>query len=687
MAAAPRLVNNKEHTMIYNPDTEKDLLYDSKFTRAFISLPTKTNVDFKYGDKPHRPPADKVLRSNGLTRKQMYNAPASSGLARLKSKNVTANTANSINDVRIVNALQETFKFYFKYTEPDGSKMRESIDFAINKINNDKIFVFNGNEMTYPAHADSFFSYFDQNLFGKKNLCIDGQNIGNSMTERTNKVRYFVKQPGSSDLVEKESVLQNLFFDTHSTTITSPLLSIKSFSNRDHKGDVKNIYGITYNVVCKLIDLLSGCQEELKFDNYVITMQRHSILDFFWSINTDPTNSDNERRVTLLETIGVSGIEAPICIKYEHGGKNIYFVSLPNAPISRFQGVVGTESDDYLAMLIGLRYRSKFFTRDKFRWLDGVILKRLFTKEAKYDYYSDNSLFIYNNLIQYELGQDNTINLNNLFSYRLGNLEEVPMNGIMYYPKIPSSYLPLSTNRRMIKVQQPHPNMNIQTYTYNKEDKYVKHINSIESELKKPLRDVRRIVLDYNSKITEFKKNKKEFKTNKKSEDELIREINTDSIIKKLDEVQFNRHLIDMGVIKEIFLILRRILREISDITKEQQPMLLELRRQVSISESSIPESSIQVSKQENELVPLIRQLSLPEKPKRRKGSRNTSMDPHSEEPGASQNEEPGASAMDVNKVDSLPKGGGKLKRTHKIKKTKRNNKSKIVKNSKKSKK
>jgi hypothetical protein len=676
MAAAPRLVNNKEHTMIYNPDTKKDLLYDSKFTRAFISLPTKTNVDFKYGDKPHRPPADKVLRSNGLTRKQMYNAPASSGLARLTSKNATATT---INDVRIVNALKDTFKFYFKYTEPDGSKMRESIDFAINKINNDKIFVFNGNEMTYPAHADSFFSYFDQNLFGKKNLCIDGQNIGNSMTERTNKVRYFVKQPGSSDLVEKESVLQNLFFDTHSTTITSPLLSIKSFSNRNHKGDVKNIYGITYNVVCKLIDLLSGCQEELKFDNYVITMQRHSILDFFWSINTDPTNSDNERRVTLLETIGVSGIEAPICIKYEHGGKNIYFVSLPNAPISRFQGVVGTESDDYLAMLIGLRYRSKFFTRDKFKWLDGVILKRLFTKEAKYDYYSDNSLFIYNNLIQYELHPPNTINLDNLFSYRLGNLEEVPMNGIMYYPKIPSSYLPLSTNTRRIKVQQPHPNMNIQTYTYNKEDKYVKHINSIESELKKPLQDVRRIVLDYNSKITEFKKNKKEFKTNKKSEDELIREINTDSIIKKLDEVQFNRHLIDMGVIKEIFLILRRILREISDITKEQQPMLLKL----------------------------LRQLSIPESTKRRKGSMSgVDMAPHSEHPDASSmavnNGDSEFSATDdfnfnnhldpalkkmLNGRTNLPKGGGKLKRTHKIKKNKRNNKSKIVKNSKKSKK
>jgi hypothetical protein len=669
MAAAPLLVDTKDHAMIYNPTAKKDLLYDSIFTRAFLSLPTNTNVDFDYDDKPSRPPAEKVLRSNGLTRKQMFNAPASSGLARLMSKNVTANI---VNDVRIVNSLQQTFKFYFKYTELDGSKMRESIDFAVDKINADKLFVFNGNEMTYPAHADSFFSYFDQNLFGKKNLCIDGQNIGNSMTERTNQVRYFVKQPGTVDPVEKFSVLQNLFFDTDRATITSPLLSIKSFSNRRINSDVKNIYGITYNVVCKLIDLLSGCHEELKFDNYVITMQRHSILDFFWSINTDPANRDNERRITLLETIGVSGTESPICIKYEHGGKNIYFVSLPTAPLSRVPGVVGTESDDYLAMLLGLRYRSKFFTRDKFRWLDGVILKRLFTKEDKYDYYSNNSLFIDNNLIQYELHPPNTINLDNLFSYRLGNLEEVPMNGIMYYPKIPSSYLPLSTNPRMIKVQQAHPNMNIQTYTYNKEDKYVKEINSIEKELKKPLRDVRRIVHDYNSKITEFR-------TNKKSKDELIREINTDSIIKKLDEVQFNRHLIDMGVIKEIFLILRRMLREISNITKEPQGMLLKL----------------------------LRQLSIPESTKRRKGSMSgVDMAPHSEHPDASSmavnNGDSEFSATDdfnfnnhldpalkkmLNGRTNLPKGGGKLKRTHKIKKNKRNNKSKIVKNSKKSKK
>jgi len=360
MAAAQVLEDRRVQHMIYTDETIDDLLYESKLTRAFISLPKTTNVDFDYDDTRFRPQSKQVfeeryaqikrIRRSG-TRKKIQN---SRPLFRRSSINANV-TPNTVNDVRIATSLQETFKFYFKYPElthtpnsninaenalragenrapstyrssPEShkqtkirtqvSKMRDSINFAQDKIRPDIIFVFDGNNMTNTQ--ESFFSYFDQNLFGKKNLCIDGQNIGNSMKEsQTTNVKYIVIDPISKTSDIQTSDFKDLFFDKHHTP-TSPLSNIKSFRNRSANGNAKNIYGITYNVVCKLIDLLSGCNEELQFDNYVITIQRHSILDFFWSINTDPAN---EARITSLETIGGIGSESPICIKYEHGEK------------------------------------------------------------------------------------------------------------------------------------------------------------------------------------------------------------------------------------------------------------------------------------------------------------------------------------------------------------------------------
>ncbi len=765
-AAAPTNLSGLPYinlTLPIRPETEKirttlssltitDIKKNAQLTRAFISLPTVKNVGFNYNAISSASIIEEAKKTGSTEKKTMFDA---SSVMRIASVNATINT---VNDVRIMSSLNETFKFYFKYPEVlsasarsgplsnvknavragergnshtygRGSsetveqkkireqviKMRDSVNFAIDQINKDEICLFDGNSDDMSRTRESFFAYFDKNLFGKKNLCIDGQNIGYSMWETKNLVEY-----SDASRTVQTSRLCDLFLDkTKNKTVDSPSYNICTYPSMAK--NAVNIYGINYNVVCKLIDLLSDCQEELKFDNYVVTMQRHSIIDFFWSINT---HLSHRRNVDMLKNINSStGKPLPICIKYQHRGKNIYFVSLPIAPPSGIPGVIGSESDDYLAMLLGLRYRSKFFTRDKFKWLDGVILKRLFTNPDKYDYYKDNSLFIDNNLIQYVTGRPDTIHLDNLFHSHIGYLEEVSPDEIMYFPPIPSQWA--TTIPHNINVPRASPTMNTTPQIYHIRRAYVTDITNIDEALKQPLVQAQSIYADYLDKITEFRDHRK-IKT------VLIREIEADSntILLILDKLHYNRNFIDTGVIKEIFIILRRMLRETSDIKDEPEPAqravnvsiagptLLgpipdssgspvintsaeQLLRSSSISESILSTNNktannvnmdIAVTEQESILhtnnkavsnVKMAMAVTKPEIDRKRPANANS---PAPNNSAGSAKRIITAKRRRISSVPTLgtplptiPEGGGK--RTRKMKKTKRNNKFKSRKN------
>lgn len=607
----------RSRTNIHN---HNDIKKNGQLTRAFISLPTVTNVRFDYDDLAHAPKLGTLKHRGSRRHRKAFNNQHT--LSRVLSTEANNNT---VDDVRVFNSLKETCKFYFKYPKLEHAnslpherkreaenalnaglnrdtstyrryketfsqeeirlqviKMRDSISFAIDEIDKDKLVVFDGNSNNMVQTLESFFDYFDKNLFGKKNLCIDGQNIGYSMLDATHLVNYTSYDSTTRSSNNVTTTGCNLFFDQTKPrgNPNSPLSDIEPFHIVNGVGNALNIYGINYNVACKLIDLLSGCEEGLQFDNYVITMQRHSILDFFWSINTDHSH---RRNVNILESIGPTthANPSPICIKYVHRGKNIYFVSLPVAPLSGIPKVIGTESDDYLGMLVGLRYRSKFFTRDKFKWLDGIILKRLFTQDTKYDYYDNGSLFTNNNVIQYE--HDKTIHLSNLINSHVGYLEEVPQDGIMYYPPIPSTWA--ATNPANIRVPRASLTMSTTQQRYYIRRTYIEDIHAINVALRQPFVQTQTIYDVFSAKINDFRR-----KTKTKTKPELIREITEDSdkIKHILENLQYYSHLIDTGVIRGIFLIWRRMLREISNITNEKEPQAEYLSR--SLSEIGVTE-------------------------------------------------------------------------------------------------
>jgi hypothetical protein len=419
-------------------------------------------------------------------------------------------------------------------------KMRTSLKFCIEQIAKDKLFVFEGVSMTIPTGSVSLLGYFDKELFGKRNLCIDGMNIGSRMKDTNARYKY---------IPTKDHHFYEFFFDTSQDSNNNPLTDIESFemSNRRQVVKNQNTYGITYNVACKLIDILNNAPEELKFDNYVITLHRHSILDFFWSLNKTQHNSENIYR--NLQNIGSlrPGLSTgpinpdPICIKYSHKNKNIYFVSLPIATVTR-TGIQGTESDDYLCLLLGLRYRTKFLSTDKFKWITGVLCKRLFTETGRYDYY-DKTIYDNNNLIEYYV--DNGRPTEYFMMKKLvGPFIHFVLTGRntkMYYPPIPPGVW-MPTIPTDCVVPRDKPQTVEQIYRYNNlTDAEQRFLARVKGEILGPSRKAQTVFDLCQRKITTL--SNPSFVNNDEIT-KLIGELERDSeeFARILDDIEYNHY-------------------------------------------------------------------------------------------------------------------------------------------------